>query len=119
MCSFYIHTIFIICLYSVHTLFILNSTDSKTPISIDSQEMIRRKQEQSKRTVKPGKGIGASSGVRTKNKHLAEFQNMKEGFNKRKENIVRGARGAPAGDRGRGRGSVQQPGMFTGQYMCA
>ena len=30
---------------------------------------------------------GISAGIKTKNKHLAEFQNMKSGFNKRNDNL--------------------------------
>ena len=33
--------------------------------------------------------MGMASGVKTKNKHLAEFQNLKSNFNKRREDLTK------------------------------
>jgi hypothetical protein len=48
-------------------------------------ELERRRAAQSKRkNAGPGHGIGISAGIKTKNKHMAEFQSLKDGHNKRK-----------------------------------
>jgi hypothetical protein len=52
-------------------------------------ELARRRAAQSKRkTTGPGPGIGISAGIKTKNKHMAEFQSLKDGHNKRKGNVL-------------------------------
>ena len=56
-------------------------------------EMKRRKEEASRRKpkeVQTRANIGASAGIKTKNRHMADFQNMKDGFNRRKEDLLRG-----------------------------
>jgi hypothetical protein len=61
------------------------------------KELAKRREEQSARGKGKSKNMpikatsGLSAGIKTKNKHLAEFQNMKDGFRKRKEDLNRKA----------------------------
>lgn len=70
------------------------------------KELAKRRQDQAAK-VRAAKGqpraarpsIGMASGVRTKNRHLAEFQNIKSNFTKRKDDLTRKMRsnvGAPS-----------------------
>lgn len=62
------------------------------------KELARRRAEQVAK-IKAGKPqlvratVGVSAGIRTKNKHLSEFQNIKDGYLKRKEDLTRKLRG--------------------------
>ena len=64
-----------------------------------------------------------SSGIRTKNKHLAEFQNIKSGFNKRKDDLNKKmrapvvARGVTGGTKKTGAVSRAPIGMYINTML--
>lgn len=66
------------------------------------KELARRREEQAAaggrgRGGRPPVGskatIGVSAGIKTKNKHLSDFQNMRDGFSKRKDDLAKKLRG--------------------------
>lgn len=61
-------------------------------------ELQRRKQQLNSRKNQPSARAakGASAGIHTKNKHMQEFNNMKAGFNKRKEAVAASSVRGPA-----------------------
>ena len=60
------------------------SSRKKNQAIITQKNPLFNSQKSNDKNIFSGTGKGAFSGIKTKNKHLAEFERMKDGFAKKK-----------------------------------